>query len=100
MPFLRAGFNARNRDTGIRGWTRYIGGGQFAAAELRVFRCGDYFWMGDHPKGGTFLEWGEQVVLGSHWGFDLPYKWQDPLPKCDLATRAVYLPETGWRDAA
>ena len=100
MPFLRAGFNAHNTKTGIRGWTCHVHGNRagFKPAELRRFDCGDYFWLGVlRPQ---FLVWGEQVVMGSHWGFDLPYEWQGPLPKCDLVSRAVYLPETGWRDAA
>lgn len=89
MPFLRAGFNARNRDTGIRGWTRHVDGKQFAPAELRRFQCGDFFWLGERPKLGTFLVWGEQVVMGSHWHFDLPHEWsyEYGLPHCDLDTR-------------
>lgn len=101
MPFLRAGFNARSRDTGIRGWTRHVDDEKrrFAVAELRVFvPGGDYFWL-DAAERPRFLSWGEQVVLGSI-GIDLPYEWQGPLPKCNLETRAVYLPETGWRQAA
>lgn len=80
MPFLRAGFNARNRDTGIRGWTRPYGGrSRFAPAELRLFTCGDFFWYG-----ARFLAWGEQCALGSHWAFDLPSAWQYGLPKSRL----------------
>lgn len=100
MPFLKAGFNARNRDTGVRGWTRHANGREFAPAELRRFQCGDFFWLGDRPKLGSFLVWGELVVMGTHYGFDLPYEFQHALPKCDLESRAVYLPETGWRKAA
>lgn len=57
MPFLRAGFNARNRDTGIRAWTRALRGSTFAVGELRQFQCGDFFWYGDRPKLGAFLVW-------------------------------------------
>ena len=87
MPFLRAGFNARNRDTGIRGWTRHVNGSQFAVAELHVFQCGDFFWYGERQKLGAFLVWGEQVVLGSHWIFDLPWEYQNGLAHSDLDTR-------------
>lgn len=82
MPFLRAGFNARNTDTGIRGWTRQARGGRFALAELRRFGCGDYFWYG-----ARFLAWGEQVVLGTWRAFDLPWAYQNGLGHCDIATR-------------
>lgn len=90
MPFLKAGFNARNRDTRIRGWTRHVNGGQFAAAELRRFRCGDLFWLGERIVKGellNFLVWGEQVVLGSHWGFDLPWEFQNGLAHSVIETR-------------
>lgn len=80
MPFLRAGFNARNFDTGIRGWTRpYNGSASFAPAELRMFACGDLFWYG-----ARFLSWGEQVVLGTYRTFDLPWNWQHGLPQSKL----------------
>ena len=79
VPFLRAGFNASNRDTGIRGWTRPLDGGKHAPAELRQFACGDYFWYGER-----FLAWGERCVLGSHWGIDLPGHWQRGLPQSEL----------------
>lgn len=88
--FLQAGFNARNRRTGIVGWTRHVRDPQrrFAAAQLRRFACGDYFWMGETPR-GTFLAWGECVVLGSFYGFDLLHEWtyEPGLPHCDLDTR-------------
>lgn len=82
--FLQAGFNARNHDTGIRGWTRHVRGnrGGFAPAELRRFVCGDYFWYG-----ARFVVWGEQCVLGTHHGFSLPWEYQERLPQCDLDTR-------------
>lgn len=83
MPFLQAGFNARNRDTGIRGWTRHARGGTFAPAELRQFHRGqDFFWYGEH-----FLTWGEFVVLGSHYGFELPWEYQNGLAHSDVETR-------------
>lgn len=91
MPFLRAGFNARNRDTGVRGWTRHVDGREFAAAELRRFQCGDFFWYGDRGPGkGGFLVWGEQVVLGSHYGFELPDEYQYALARCDIESRREY----------
>lgn len=93
--FLQAGSNLRHYNTGIKGWTRHVSGNRFAPADLVEFvHGGDLAWWGKR-----FLAWGEQVVLGSY-GFELPYEWQGPLPKCDIETRAVYLPETGWRDAA
>lgn len=82
MPFLRAGFNARNRDTGIRGWTRNAAGGRFALAELRVFACGDFFWYG-----ARFLAWGEQVVLGTWNDFELDWHYQHGLAHCVIDTR-------------
>ena len=89
MPFFQAGFNARNRDTGIRGWTRHARGRQFARAELRRWQCGDFFWIGDRPGKGTFIVWGEFVVLGSHYDFDLPHEfsYEHGLPRCDIDTR-------------
>jgi hypothetical protein len=88
MPFLQAGFNAHNTKTGIRGWTRNAAGNRhgFAPAELRRFDCGDYFWLGDGPR-GAFLRWGEQIVLGSWYEFTLPHEHQWNLPQCDLDTR-------------
>lgn len=80
MPFLRAGFNGKNRDTGIRGWTRPANGERrFEPAELRAFRCGDYFWYGRR-----FLAWGEQCVLGTWRSFDLRWEWQYGLPQSRL----------------
>lgn len=61
-------------------------GSQFAVAQLRRFECGDYFWYGERRGRGTFLVWGELVVLGS-WGFDLPWCWQHNLPMSDVRTR-------------
>lgn len=85
MPFLRAGFNARNFDTGIRAWTRHVRGRIFAPAELRLFaHGGDYFWYGRN-----FLSWGESVVIGTHWSFKLEHEhsYEHGLPHCDLDTR-------------
>jgi hypothetical protein len=86
MPFLRAGFNGRNFDTGIRGWTRPIDGHRrFAPAELRMFACGDYFWYGIcRPR---FLAWGEACTLGSWHEFTLPWHCQEGLAHSDLDTR-------------
>lgn len=98
MPFLQAGFNASNRDTGIRGWTRHLSGGQFAPAELRQFHRGqDFFWFGGRPGKGHFLTWGEFVVLGSHYGFELADEYQYALPRCDLETRREHR-DGWWRD--
>jgi hypothetical protein len=89
--FLQAGFNGRNYRTGILGWTRHVRDPKrrFLPAQLRQFECGDYFWHGDHPDGGGFMSWGEQVVLGSFYCFDLPHEWtyEPGLPHCDLDTR-------------
>lgn len=82
MPFLRAGFNGRHYATGIRGWTRHIRGGRFAQARLICFEAGDLAWRGER-----FLAWGEQCVLGSHWGFELPWEFQNGLAHCDIDTR-------------
>lgn len=96
MPFLKAGFNGRNRDTGIRGWTRSARGGPFKPAELRCFECGDYFWL-DAGTPTRFLAWGECVVLGSHWGFDLPWEYQNGLAHCDIETREEH-PAWQWAE--
>lgn len=96
MPFLRAGFNGRNAVTGIMGWTRPLNGQRgFAVAELRRFSCGDYFWFG--VRRPSFVAWGEQCVLGSHWGFDLPWEYQNGLAHSDLATREEH-PAWKWVD--
>lgn len=84
MPFLKAGFSARNRDTGIRGWTRHVTGRTFAPAELRRFACGDLFWLGERMVKGemrSFLVWGDEVVIGSRPEFSLPMEWQHGLPQ-------------------
>lgn len=83
MPFLRAGFNARSRDTGIRAWTRHVEGRKFAPAELRQFSAGDYFWL-DVEKSPRFLSWGEQVVIGTWREFDLADEYQFGLPMSKL----------------
>jgi len=70
MPFLKAGFNARHRRTGIKGWTRHVDGKRFEPAELIVFECGDFAWLG---IGERFLAWSEKVVLGTR--LDLPWDW-------------------------
>lgn len=95
MPFLKAGFNARNTDTGIRGWTRHVRGKQFAPAELRRWQCGDYFWIGERHGKGTFIVWGEFVVGGSHYGFDLAWEYQNGLAHSDIDTREE-TPAWGW----
>lgn len=65
MPFLKAGFNARNRDTGIRAFTASTTARTgFKPAELRCFDCGDYFWLGVRKP--SFLAWGENVVIGTY----------------------------------
>jgi len=89
MPFLQAGFNAANYKTGIRGWTRHVRDDKrrFAPAELRRFDCDDYFWFGERRDGTGFVSWGECVVLGSHWAFDLPWEYQNGLAHSDLETR-------------
>lgn len=58
MPFLAAGFNARNRDTGIVAWTSR--GGPPRPAALHCFACGDYFWLGIERR-RPFLTWGDKV---------------------------------------
>lgn len=95
--FLQAGFNGRNYRTGIRGWTRHVRDEKrrFRPAELREFVCGDYFWHGRHPDGGGFMAWGEQCVLGSWHGFDLPWVYQEGLAHCDVETRKEH-PEPDW----
>lgn len=98
MMFLQAGFNARNRDTGIRGWTRHLRDPlrRFAPAELRQFiPGGDYFWYGNRQKLGAFLTWGDQVALGTYHAFELAWEYQNGLAYCDLATRRVY---PAWND--
>jgi hypothetical protein len=97
MPFLKAGFNPRNRDTGIRGWTRPARGGRFMPAELRSFECGDYFWL-DAGKKPRFLAWGECVVLGSWYEFDLPWEYQNGLAHCVIDTREE-VPAWEWVEA-
>lgn len=79
MPFLRAGFNPRNHDTGIRAMTS--GGRRFKPAELREFASGDLFWYGD-----GFLAWGLNVVAFRSY-VRLQGTWQG-LPCCHLDTRA------------
>lgn len=90
--FLRAGFNARNFDTGIRAWTRHVRGGKFAPAELRRFSSGDYFWYGKR-----FLVWGDTIVLGTYHAFDLPWEFQNGLAHCDLDTREEH-PAWEWAE--
>lgn len=55
MPFLRAGFRANNRVTGIRA---FISHPRYVRAELRVFECGDYFWYGKQ-----FIAWGDAIMF-------------------------------------
>lgn len=79
MPFTRAGFNARHRETGIRAWTRPAGGGKYASAELLQFAAGDYAWYGER-----FLAWGEACVIGTVPGIELDFKDQFGLPMSDV----------------
>lgn len=74
--FLRAGFNARHRRTGIFGWTRPLEGGKFAAAELVQFTAGDYAWW---SVANRFLTWGERCVFGTVGGFT--QTWPEDLPQ-------------------
>lgn len=83
MPFLQAGFNFRNRSTGIVGWTRHVRGRHFALSRLiRFMPANDYAWYGQRH-----LAWGDFIVLGTHWGFELPWEYQNGLGSCDIATR-------------
>lgn len=82
MPFLRAGFNGRNRDTGIRGWTRPLAGGKFALAELRLMHAGDLLWVGAGKH--AFVAWGEACVFGSFGFDDLAGAWDDDLPQSKI----------------
>lgn len=102
MPFLQAGFNYRHRETGIRAWTRPLKPSRpFAPAELiRFVPSGELGWLhlADRP---LFLAWGDYCVFGTWPEIDLPeYVSYWALPRCDVDSRAVYLPETGWREAA
>lgn len=87
MPFLKAGFNPNHRRIGVMGWTRAVTGKRFEPARLIQFQGGDFAWLGLEER---FLAWGEGVVLGSHWGFDLPWEYQLDLPRCDLETRREF----------
>lgn len=101
--FLQAGFNARNRDTGIRGWTRHLRDPlrRFERAGLRQFiPSGDYFWYGELRGGGAFLSNGEQVVLGTYHAFELAWEYQNGLAYCDIDTREVHPPWGDKRRAA
>jgi crossover junction endodeoxyribonuclease RusA len=79
MPFMRAGFNFRNKSTNVFGWTRPANGRRFALAELIRFASGDLAWI-DAAAKPRFLAWGDQVVIGSRPEFDLPMEWQHGLP--------------------
>lgn len=81
MPFLKAGFNGRHVDTGIRGWTRHVEGNRFAPARLIRFEKGDRAWHGER-----FLAWGEQVVLGTWPAFK--QTWPDELPHSVIPIQA------------
>lgn len=83
VPFLRAGFNKSSRHTGIVAWTRYITGRKFAPASLIQFQAGDYAWL-DAREEPRFLSWGEQVVIGTVDGIELPDEWQFNLPLSEL----------------
>jgi crossover junction endodeoxyribonuclease RusA len=71
----------RNRDTGIRAWTRKLSGGLYAVAELRQFGSGDLFWMV-----GNGVAWGDTCVIGTWPEFDLPRHWQEGLPQSKYPT--------------
>lgn len=82
MPFLRAGFNARNIATGIMAWVLPRSGGRYwEAAELRRFECGDHFWYGR-----SFIAWGECCAFRTHEQIRLPWKHQYGLPQSELAS--------------
>lgn len=84
MPFLRAGFNARHVQVGIRAWTRQLAGGKFKAAELIRFKpSGDLAWLGIDR---SFLAWGDQCVFGTRPEFELPREWQEGLPQTAYPT--------------
>lgn len=95
MPFLRAGFNPRHRDTGIRAWTRPARGyRQHEPAELVVFTSkppfvhdGDFAWL-HYAKRPKFLAWGEQCAFGS-WPIELAFEHSNEygLAHCDIETR-------------
>ena len=92
MPFLRAGFNAKHRRTGIFGWTRHVCGTKFEPAQLIQFTprpgavvTGDYAWHGKRVRSGEeFLAWGEQVVLGTWSTFKLAPEHQEGLPQSKI----------------
>lgn len=97
MPFLRAGFNYRHRETGVRGWTRPLNGrSTFAPAELIRFKSGDLAWLHLAQK-PRFLQWGEQVVLGSWGAIELPWQHQEGLAHCDIETRREHA-AVNWSD--
>lgn len=84
MPFLRAGFNAKHRRTGIFAWTRPASGGRFDCAELIEFTAGDLVWYVKRGRHGDVLAWGEQCVFGSWRDFDLKPEWQEGLEQSKL----------------
>jgi hypothetical protein len=88
MPFLKAGFNAHNRCTGIFAFTTHRDGnrGGVWPAELRQFDSGgDYFWFGDRGKGlGGFIAWGECVVIHSRREIELPFRLRYEAPRSPL----------------
>lgn len=83
MPFMRAGFNARHRETGICAWTRPASGGKFDRAELLMLQAGDFVWHVKR-KNDEVLAWGEQCVFGSWRDFDLKPEWQEGLEQSKL----------------
>jgi hypothetical protein len=86
MPFLRAGFNPKNHDTGIRAATAPAGSRRgYEPAELRRFACGDYFWYGE-----GFIAWGECCVF--KW-FLVRHLGRVEKPACAIDTREL---ETHW----
>lgn len=89
MPFLKAGFNPNHRRIGILAWTRAVTGKRFEPARLIQFQAGDFAWLSLAER---FLAWGESVVLGSHWGFELPWEYQNGLGHCDVDSHEEHAP--------
>lgn len=86
MPFLRAGFNARNRALGIYAWCRPAGTREPARwCELRVFKSGDYFWLDEL---GRYLIWDDQVqILPRIWPLSFEARRRAELQAEPLAAR-------------
>lgn len=81
--FLRAGFNRRNRTTGISAFTFHERSGRgFRWSELRIWKCGDLFWLGYSRASGPV--WG--IVLGFRnlIGDGLMWPERHALPKSEV----------------